>query len=122
MGPLVDESYTDESCVMYVTLALVPPLPPPYFQFSFVLISSLVPPRIRMSSGTKGLLDEGLVTWHPPKDAADGLILAGARRRRDVYVYVTFRLIFHHFDRFELDLRGHITIHGRRALPCPVCA
>ena len=64
---------------MYVTLALVPPLPPPYFQFSFVLISSLVPPRIRMSSGTKGLLDEGLVTWHPPKDAADGLILAGVR-------------------------------------------
>ena len=26
------------------------------------------------------------MTWHPPKDAADGLILAGARRRRDVYV------------------------------------
>ena len=26
--------------------------------------------------------------------------------------YVTFRLNFHHFDRFELDLRGHIHVRG----------
>ena len=26
--------------------------------------------------------------------------------------YVTFRLIFHHFDRFELDLRGHMHVRG----------
>ena len=25
---------------------------------------------------------------------------------------VTFRLNFHHFDRFELDLRGHIHVRG----------
>ena len=27
-------------------------------------------------------------------------------------VYVTFRLNFHHFDRLELDLRGHIHVRG----------
>ena len=26
--------------------------------------------------------------------------------------YGTFRLSFHHFDRFELDLRGHIHVRG----------
>ena len=26
--------------------------------------------------------------------------------------YGTFRLNFHHFDRFELDLRGHIHVRG----------
>ena len=26
--------------------------------------------------------------------------------------YVTFRLNFHHFDRFELDLRGHVHVQG----------
>ena len=26
--------------------------------------------------------------------------------------YVTFRLNFHHFDRFELDLHGHIHMQG----------
>ena len=31
--------------------------------------------------------------------------------------YVTFRLDFHHFDRFELDLRGHIHVRGA-ALSC----
>ena len=27
-------------------------------------------------------------------------------------VYVTFRLSFHHFDRLELDLRGHMHVWG----------
>ena len=27
-------------------------------------------------------------------------------------MYVTFRLNFHHFDRFELDLRGHTHVRG----------
>ena len=27
-------------------------------------------------------------------------------------LYVTFRLDFHHFDHFELDLRGHIHVRG----------
>ena len=31
--------------------------------------------------------------------------------------YVTFRLNFHHFDRFELDLRGHTQVRGA-AFPC----
>ena len=26
--------------------------------------------------------------------------------------YVTFRLNFHHFDHFELDLRGHVHVRG----------
>ena len=26
--------------------------------------------------------------------------------------YVTFRLNFHHFDRFELDLRRHMHVRG----------
>ena len=30
----------------------------------------------------------------------------------EVVAYVTFRLIFHRFDRFELDLRGHIHVRG----------
>ena len=29
-----------------------------------------------------------------------------------VVVYGTFRPNFHHFDRFELDLRGHIHMRG----------
>ena len=32
-------------------------------------------------------------------------------------VYGTFRLNFHHFDRFELDLRGHTHVRGA-ALSC----
>ena len=32
--------------------------------------------------------------------------------------YVTFRLTFHHFDRFELDLREHTQAWGA-ALSCP---
>ena len=36
-------------------------------------------------------------------------------------MYGTFRLNFHRFDRFELDLRVH-TQPYYRALPCPVCA
>ena len=32
-------------------------------------------------------------------------------------VYVTFRLNFHHFDRFELDLCGHTQVWGA-ALSC----
>ena len=31
--------------------------------------------------------------------------------------YGTFRLNFHHFDRFELDLRGHTQVRGA-AFPC----
>ena len=27
-------------------------------------------------------------------------------------VYDTFRLNFHHFDRFQLDLRGHVHVRG----------
>ena len=27
-------------------------------------------------------------------------------------MYVTFRLNFHHFDRFELDMRGHAQVRG----------
>ena len=34
-----------------------------------------------------------------------------ARTRRS-WVYVTFRLDFHHFYRFELDLRGHTQVWG----------
>ena len=30
----------------------------------------------------------------------------------DTAEYVTFRLNFHHFDHFELDLRGHIYVRG----------
>ena len=30
----------------------------------------------------------------------------------DLPVYGTFRLNFHHFDRFELDLRGHTQVWG----------
>ena len=33
------------------------------------------------------------------------------------WMYGTFRLNFHHFDRFELDLRGHIHVRGA-ALSC----
>ena len=36
--------------------------------------------------GTKGLLDEGLIVWHPPVVAAEGLLTAGARRWRQVFV------------------------------------
>merc|ERR1719321_155607 len=36
--------------------------------------------------GTKGLLDDGLMTWHPPSDAADALIQGGALRWRTVFV------------------------------------
>ena len=32
-------------------------------------------------------------------------------------MYGTFRLNFHHFDHFELDLRGHIHVRGA-ALSC----
>ena len=32
-------------------------------------------------------------------------------------MYVTFRLTFHHFDRFELDLRGDTWAQGA-AFPC----
>ena len=37
--------------------------------------------------------------------------------QEQMVVYVTFRLNFHHFDRFELDLRGHIHVRGA-ALSC----
>lgn len=36
--------------------------------------------------GTKGLLDDGLIVWHPPAVAAEGLLTAGARRWRQVFV------------------------------------
>ena len=36
----------------------------------------------------------------------------------DDEAYVTFRLNFHHFDRFELDLRGHTQVRGA-AVSCP---
>ena len=34
------------------------------------------------------------------------------QRARRFSAYVTFRLSFHQFDHFELDLRGHVHVRG----------
>ena len=34
------------------------------------------------------------------------------KKKKALKTYVTFRLKFHHFDRLELDLRGHMHVRG----------
>ena len=56
----------------------------------------------------------GGVAEGPPRTQLTAFVLTD--------VYVTFRLNFHHFDRFELDLRGLTSMYMCGAPPSPVCA
>ena len=53
------------------------------------------------------------------KDLAGGIPIRVVKNKfgDEIEVYGTFRLNFHHFDRFELDLRGHMHVRGA-ALSC----
>ena len=55
--------------------------------------------------------------WHPKilyRIELTGTLVNSYNTRLDHMgsAYVTFRLNFHHFDHFELDLRGHIHVRG----------
>ena len=53
--------------------------------------------------------------WRAPRVAGRGAAQVG---RLGGEGYGTFRLNFHHFDRFELDLRGNTHVRGA-AFSCP---
>ena len=85
--------------VSFVTHELSPPVSPPLARLG--LASGEGPPTVTLS---------GVSHWFETSNANGSKACA----------YGPFRPDFHHFDRFELDLRGHT--YRRGALPCPVLA
>ena len=63
---------------------------------------------LRGGVATPGKLDEGVVAWHPPSLAAQGLLLGAARGERTVYVPWSQVRIFMMFNgrRYALSRRG----------------
>ena len=59
------------------------------------------------AAGKAKIADFGLT-----RDVQGGGGVHRGNNREALPMYVTFRLNFHHLDRFELDLRGHTHVRG----------